>query len=223
MIKYVDVGGAFGTKSFLYPETYLTLYASIITKRPVKWVESRWEHLRATTHARDVKASISLAVRRDGRVVGLKGLVYADIGAYNISINANYAPFIAKQLTGPYDIPAADVRAVAVFTNKTPLGPYRGAGRPEAAFFYERMMDAVARELKIDPIEVRKNNLVGLEKMPYETPLGLKLDRLDYVGILKQGLEKFDYYGLKKYVEGARAGGRLVGLGRVWGKGLNSA
>jgi carbon-monoxide dehydrogenase large subunit len=112
-VEYIDVGGAFGTKSFLYPETFLTYYASVITKRPVKWVETRSEHLKATTHACEVKAKISLAVRRDGKAVGLNGLVYADIGAYNIFINANYAPFIERQLTGPYDIPAAEVRAVA--------------------------------------------------------------------------------------------------------------
>jgi CO/xanthine dehydrogenase Mo-binding subunit len=102
----------------------------MVLKRPVKWVETRSEHFKSTVHAREVRAKISLAFRKDGKVLALRGTVIADMGAYNLFINANYAPFIAQQLTGPYDIPIGEVRALAVFTNKTPAGPYRGAGRP---------------------------------------------------------------------------------------------
>ncbi|MEM2072794.1 MAG: xanthine dehydrogenase family protein molybdopterin-binding subunit [Candidatus Caldarchaeum sp.] len=212
-VDYVDVGGAFGTKTTIYPEYVLACYASLILKRPVKWVESRSEHMRGTIHAREVMAKLAFATAKDGRVRGIKGTVIADIGAYNFFINANYAPFIAQQLTGPYDVPAGEVRALAVFTNKTPLGPLRGAGRPEAAFFYERMMDLVARELGLDPVEVRMRNLVRLESMPYSNPFGLTLDREDYTSMLKEAVMRFEYQKLRSQVQEARREGRLVGLG----------
>ncbi len=213
IVHYVDVGGAFGVKSFLYPEYVLACFAAMVLKRPVKWVETRSEHLKGTVQAREVRAKLSLAVRKDGKVLALKGTVIADIGAYNIFINANYAPFIAQQLTGPYDIPIGEVRALAVFTNKTPAGPYRGAGRPEAAFFYERMMDLVADELGLDPIEVRMRNLITLEKMPYKNPFGLTLDREDYTTIMLEVLKRSNYESLKSIVEESRQKGNLVGLG----------
>jgi CO/xanthine dehydrogenase Mo-binding subunit len=212
-VHYVDVGGAFGVKSFLYPEYVLACFAAAVLKRPVKWVETRSEHLKSTVHSREVRAKLSLAVRKDGKVLALRGTVIADIGAYNLFINANYAPFIAQQLTGPYDIPIGEVRALAVFTNKTPAGPYRGAGRPEAAFFYERTMDLVADELGLDPIEVRMRNLVTLEKMPYKNPFGLTLDREDYASILLEAVKRSDYERLRSAVEEGRRKGRLVGIG----------
>ncbi|MEM0455106.1 MAG: xanthine dehydrogenase family protein molybdopterin-binding subunit, partial [Nitrososphaerota archaeon] len=213
VVHYVDVGGAFGSKSFLYPEYVLACFAAMVLKRPVKWVETRSEHLRSTIHAREVRARVSLALRNDGKILALRGTVIADIGAYNLFINANYAPFIAQQLTGPYDIPVGEVRAIAVFTNKTPAGPYRGAGRPEAAFFYERMMDLVADELGLDPIEVRMRNLIALEKMPYRNPFGLTLDKEDYASILREAVKRFDYERLRSAVEEGRRRGKLVGLG----------
>ncbi|MCS7094447.1 MAG: xanthine dehydrogenase family protein molybdopterin-binding subunit [Thaumarchaeota archaeon] len=215
IVEHVDVGGAFGVKSFLYPEQVLVCYAALILKRPVKWIETRSEHLRCTTHSRDVRANLSLAVKRDGKILGIRGTVIADIGAYNIFVNPNYAPFIAQQLTGPYDISAGEVRAISVFTNKTPLGPYRGAGRPEAAYFYERMVDLVAEELGLDPVEVRKRNLVPREKMPYRNPFGLTLDVEDYNAILNKAIKEFRYEELKRSVSEAKAKGELVGIGVV--------
>ncbi|MCS7142923.1 MAG: xanthine dehydrogenase family protein molybdopterin-binding subunit [Aigarchaeota archaeon] len=212
-VNVVDVGGAFGTKSSLYPEYVLASYASLILKRPVKWFETRWEHMRSTTHGRDVQARISLAVNKEGKVLGMKGTVIADIGAFNVFINANYAPFIGAQLTGPYAIRAGEVRAISVFTNKTPLGPYRGAGRPEAAFFYESMMNLVAKELGLDPIEVRLRNLLEPSEMPFQTPLGLTVDREDYREILRTALNRFDYKRLREEVRRERARGKLIGIG----------
>lgn len=208
-----DVGGAFGSKSPVYPEYVLACYASKVLKNPIKWIETRMEHLVATYHGRDVRARLSLAAKRDGTILGIRGRVLADIGAYNFFINANYAPFVSQQLTGPYSIKAATVETLSVFTNKTPIGPYRGAGRPEAAFFYERMMDLAAEELKMDPAEIRMKNLVRPEKMPYSNPLGLTLDPEDYPSILRRALNASDYEGMKMRAEADRNRGRLVGLG----------
>ncbi|MDW8041609.1 MAG: xanthine dehydrogenase family protein molybdopterin-binding subunit [Nitrososphaerota archaeon] len=215
VMEYVDVGGAFGVKSFVYPEHVLVSYAALILKRPVKWIETRSEHLKCTVQSRDVRANLTIAAKRDGKILAIKGTVIADIGAYNVFINPNYAPFIAQQLTGPYYITSGEVRAIAVFTNKTPVGPYRGAGRPEAAYFYERMIDLLAEELGLDPVDVRRRNLVPKEKMPFRNPFGLTLDVEDYNVILDRALEDFRYSELKRTVTDAKRRGELVGLGVI--------
>lgn len=215
VMEYVDVGGAFGVKSFVYPEHVLVSYAALILKRPVKWIETRSEHLKCTVQSRDVRANLTIAAKRDGKILAIKGTVIADIGAYNVFINPNYAPFIAQQLTGPYYITSGEVRAIAVFTNKTPVGPYRGAGRPEAAYFYERMIDLLAEELGLDPVDVRRRNLVPREKMPFRNPFGLTLDVEDYNVILDRALEDFRYSELKRTVTDAKRRGELVGLGVI--------
>jgi len=217
-IIQTDVGGAFGSKSQLFPEYALACYAAMKLRRPVKWIETRKENLIATHHGRDVMADISLAAKRDGEILGLRGRVVADVGAYSFSVNTRYGTFVADQLTGPYRTPLARVEVLNVFTNKTPLGPYRGAGRPEAAFFYERMMDLLADELKLDEVEVRQRNFVRPEEMPYASPTGFVLDTEDYRSIVKKSLDFLEYRKIseqisKTGVSGASSAPLLLGLG----------
>ncbi|MEM4302624.1 MAG: xanthine dehydrogenase family protein molybdopterin-binding subunit [Candidatus Caldarchaeum sp.] len=208
-----DVGGAFGSKGAVYPEYILTIYASLVLKRPVKWVEKRAENLIATHHGRGVSAKLSLAATRKGIVLGIKGEILSDLGAFNHFINISIAPFIAQQITGPYSVGAASIRVTSVFTNKTPKGPYRGAGRPEAAFFHERMMDLLADELGMDPLELRKRNLVKKSQMPYKTPLGIMLDPADYLNVLHEASRSSRYEEVKRWAVEERRKGRRVGVG----------
>lgn len=168
-----DTGGAFGSKGGVYPEYIIAAYASMKTRRPVKWVETRTEHLQASNHGRGAMAHIKLYAKRSGQVTGIEGKVYVDAGAYAFGINLFAPRFIAFQITGPYAIRNAYVEAYSVCTNKVPLGPYRGAGRPEAAFFIERMMDKLADTLGMNPVDVRLANTVdGV----FTSPLGLKVE-----------------------------------------------
>jgi carbon-monoxide dehydrogenase large subunit len=168
-----DTGGAFGSKGGVYPEYVIAAYASMKTRHPVRWTESRTEHLISSNHGRGSKASVKIFANRDGTVVGLKADVITDAGAYFTGLNAFAPGFIGLQVTGPYAIRNAHVRARSVYTNKVPLGPYRGAGRPEAAFFIERMMDLLADELGMDPVDVRiKNTVDGL----FVSPTGLRVE-----------------------------------------------
>jgi carbon-monoxide dehydrogenase large subunit len=167
-----DTGGAFGTKSSVYPEYLIAAHLSIKTRRPVKWIETRSEHLLTTSHGRGERAEVELYAERSGVVVGVKAKVLGDAGAY--AGFGSFAPsFIGFQFTGPYAVKNAYVEATSVYTNKVPMGPYRGAGRPEAAFFMERMMDMLADELKMDPVDVR---LVNTSTQPFRSPLGLEID-----------------------------------------------
>jgi aerobic carbon-monoxide dehydrogenase large subunit len=169
----MDTGGAFGAKSALYPEYAVACYASMKTGRPVKWIETRSEHLQATSQGRGARGRMKVYAERSGRVLGVKADVLVDSGAFALGVGAMSGRFIGFQLTGPYAIQNALVEATNVFTNKVPGGPYRGAGRPEAAFFVERMMDLLADELKLDPVEVRLRNA---SPAPFVSPLGMKLD-----------------------------------------------
>lgn len=171
----MDTGGAFGSKSALYPEYAIACYASMKTRKPVKWVESRAEHLQATNQGRGARAKMKFFADRDGRVLGVKADLLIDSGAFAVGIGAAAPRFIGYQITGPYAIQKVLVKGNSVYTNKVPLGPYRGAGRPEAAFFVERMMDLLADELKLDPVEVRLRNASPKE---FTSPLGLKIDPL---------------------------------------------
>jgi carbon-monoxide dehydrogenase large subunit len=169
----MDTGGAFGLKSGLYPEYAVASYVSMKTGRPVKWVETRSEHLQVAGQGRGANGKVKFFAERNGRVLGVKADVLIDSGAFALGI-AVFAPrFMANQITGPYAIGKAFVTATSVYTNKAPYGPYRGQGRPESAFFYERMMDLLADELKMDPVEVRLRNA---SPNPFVSPLGLKIE-----------------------------------------------
>ncbi len=208
-----DVGGAFGSKTPPYPEHLLAVHAAMKLGRPVKWVESRREHLIASSHSRDIRGKVSVAADNNGRIKGVKATIIADIGAYAFFVNPLFGIFTAQQITGPYDIRAAYVDVKAVYTNKTPTGPYRGFSRPEAAFIYERAVDMLADHLGIDPAEVRVRNLVRYEDMPYKTPLGLELDPEDYHDIINKALNIFNYHSVRVELEAERRKGRMIGLG----------
>ncbi|MGZ4852744.1 MAG: xanthine dehydrogenase family protein molybdopterin-binding subunit [Halobacteriota archaeon] len=167
-----DTGGAFGVKSALYPEYVMAAYAALTYRRPVKWIESRSEHLAASQPGRGVHGTMKLFASTEGRVEALRAEVTTDAGAFGGTSGTSSPFFIARQLTGPYGIENARVRASSVMTNKPPQGPYRGAGRPEAAFFIERMMDALADEVGMGADEVR---LANTTEKRFTSPLGLEI------------------------------------------------
>ncbi|MGZ4891312.1 MAG: xanthine dehydrogenase family protein molybdopterin-binding subunit [Halobacteriota archaeon] len=172
-VVQADTGGAFGVKSALYPEYVMAAYAAMTYGRPVKWIESRSEHLAASQPGRGVQGTMKLFAGTDGTVEALRAEVTTDAGAFGGTAGTFSPFFIAMQLTGPYGIEKARVRATSVMTNKAPQGPYRGAGRPEAAFFIERMMDALADEVGKGADEVR---LVNTTTQRFTSPLGLEID-----------------------------------------------
>ncbi len=197
-IIQADTGGGFGLKGGMYTEYLIAAYAAMKYKRPVKWVETRREHMMASRPGRGVKGKMKLFADRSGRVLGLKGEVIVEGGAFSGGMGEFASNFIALQCTGPYLIQKAHVRALSVYTNKVPLGPYRGAGRPEAAFFIERMMDKLADELKMDPADVR---LLNATTEPFKSPTGLEFDPSR--PFIEKALNEFNY---RKRVANGNAG-----------------
>ena len=208
-----EVGGGFGAKINIYAEEYV---AALVSKKlgiPVKWIEDRSEAFVATTHGRDLLGYIDIAATRDGKVLGLKMRLIADIGAYNMLLTAAIPTLTMLMANGTYDIPAIRTTLTEVFTNKTPTDAYRGAGRPEATYFLERAMDMLARELKLDPAEVRRRNFIAADTFPFATQMGAVYDSGDYDRALNRALEAANWDALKAERDAARREGRLVGLG----------
>jgi carbon-monoxide dehydrogenase large subunit len=208
-----EVGGGFGAKINIYAEEYV---AAAISKRlgiPVKWIEDRSEAFVATIHGRDILGYIDLAAKRDGTVLGLKMRLIADIGAYNMLLTAAIPTLTMLMANATYNIPAIRATLTEVFTNKTPTDAYRGAGRPEATYFVERAMDMLARELNMDPAEVRRKNFIPKDKFPFATQMGAVYDSGDYEKALDRALKNSNWTELKKQRDAAKAQGRLVGLG----------
>ncbi|MCA6106732.1 xanthine dehydrogenase family protein molybdopterin-binding subunit [Bradyrhizobium cenepequi] len=225
----VDVGGGFGSRGEFYPEDYLIPAAARIVGRPVKWTEDRREHIMSANHARDIECDVEFAVSRDGRFIGLRGQIWADIGAY-IRTNGSVGPRnVAQFMSGPYCIEHIDLKSSMLTTNKTPCGTYRGPGRYETDFIRERMIDLVAQDLKIDRVELRRRNLVADAQMPYPlasiTPYdsSTELDSGDYHAVFDRCLREFGwdersklrgqlidgyYHGLAigSFIEGGAAG-----------------
>ena len=198
-----DVGGGFGAKINIYAEEYV---AAAISKRlgiPVKWIEDRSEAFVATTHGRDIIGYVDLAAKRDGKVLGLKLRLIADIGAYNMLLTAAIPTLTMLMANATYDIPAIRTTLTEVFTNKTPTDAYRGAGRPEATYFVERAMDMLARELEMDPAELRRKNFIPSDQFPFTTQMGAVYDSGDYEKALDVGAEEVRLGGAE---EGARRG-----------------
>jgi aerobic carbon-monoxide dehydrogenase large subunit len=208
-----EVGGGFGAKINIYGEEYVAAAISKQLGIPLKWIEDRSEAFVATTHGRDILAYVDLAARRDGKVLGLKMRLIADIGAYNMLLTAAVPTLTMLMANGTYDIPAIRTTLTEVFTNKTPTDAYRGAGRPEATYFLERAMDMLARELNMDPAEVRRRNFIPSDKFPYATQMGAVYDSGNYEAALDRALQRADWEALKAERDAARAQGRLVGLG----------
>jgi carbon-monoxide dehydrogenase large subunit len=208
-----EVGGGFGAKINIYGEEYVAAAISKQLGVPIKWIEERSEAFLATTHGRDIIAYVDVAARRDGKILGLKMRLIADIGAYNMLLTAAIPTLTMLMANGTYDIPAVRTTLTEVFTNKTPTDAYRGAGRPEATYFVERAMDMVAHELKMDPAELRRKNLIPKDRFPFATQMGAVYDSGDYEAALNLALERAQWPTLVKERDAARAEGRLVGLG----------
>jgi len=203
------VGGAFGSKLLVYPEEVWVAAAAYRLKAPVKWVAARSEDFKATTHGRALTLEYRVGASRDGRILAVTGTVYADAGAYYWG--EGLADTAAQMLPGPYDIRHGRVRAVAVLTNKTPLSAYRGAGRPEATLFIERIMDHVADVLGMDRVEIRRRNLI--RQLPYRNVFGITYDTGDYVATFERGLERLGYRDLKRWADEEAKRGRIIGVG----------
>jgi len=209
-----DVGGGFGSKIFVYPEECVVTWASRALSRPVKWTAERRESFLTDSHGRDHYSDAEMALSADGRILGLRVKTVANMGAY-LSLFAPCVPtyLYATLLAGAYLTPAIHCEVTAAFTNTTPVDAYRGAGRPEACYLVERMVDLSARELGIDPLEIRQKNFIPKDKFPYQTPVALLYDSGDYQGALDKALEAFDYRAFRKEQEQARKQGRYLGVG----------
>jgi carbon-monoxide dehydrogenase large subunit len=208
-----DVGGGFGTKLFPYREYALAAVAAKRTGKPVKWVCERTEHFLGDSHGRDNISTARLALDDKGRFLALDLDIVADMGAY-LSCYAPYIPWLgAGMATGAYDIPAAHVRLRAAYTNTVPVDAYRGAGRPEASYLIERLVDAAARELDIGPDTLRRRNLIKPKAMPYTTPTGKIYDSGDFAGTLARAQEIADWNGFNKRAAASKRAGKLRGIG----------
>jgi carbon-monoxide dehydrogenase large subunit len=209
-----DVGGGFGAKGWQYVDHRLTLWAARKLGRPVKWRCERSELVLADEHGRDNVGDIELALDADGRFLGLRLHMLASIGAYIASDRQLLTPFgQIGTVTGVYDIPAAHVSIDAVLSNTNPTAPYRGAGRPEAAYLIERIIEAAAQELRVDPIELRRRNIIPTQKLPYRAPLGPYYDCGEFEKNMDLALEAADYAGFAARREASRAAGKLRGVG----------
>ena len=191
-----EVGGTFGMKDCIFPEDILVPYLSLLLRKPVKWIEDRQENLLAY-HGRGMDLDMELAVKGDGTILGMRFTVFADLGAFFLLTTAS-APFNAlRRVAGPYHIPAVQLKMVGAVTNKTPTGAYRGTGGPESAFCMERSLDMIARDLGLDPVEVRRRNFIPVDAFPYETATGVTYDAADYTQGFQRALDLSDYYGWK--------------------------
>src|SRR5881628_1734518 len=213
-----DLGGGFGTKASGYPEDHLVPIAAIVLNRPVKWVEDRREHMMSAAHARHQVHTISLAARRDGTIVGLRDRIWLDLGAYNVwGIVLPYNT--VAHLIGPHRIRSMRVDVRGVVTNKTPNAPYRGAGRPEAVFAMDRALDCLARELRMDPAEIRRHNYIRADELPYDLRMPyrdgnpLVYDTGDFPAALEGALAAAGYDEFRKEQELLRAAGVYRGIG----------
>ena len=209
-----DVGGGFGTKGWQYAEHRLTLWASRKVGRPVKWSADRSEAIQGDEHGRDNVTNAELAFDANGKIVGLRVKTIANIGAYLSAIRNLLSVFSnVGTLIGVYDIPAAHVAVTCVHSNTNPTAPYRGAGRPEATYVIERMMDEAARELGIEPTELRRRNMIASDAMPLKTALGLTYDCGAFVENQEAVLKMADYAGFAARKAESKARGKLRGIG----------
>ena len=213
-----DVGGGFGSKIFHYAEEALVTIAAKRIGRPVKWTAERSESFVTDCHGRDHQTHAELAVRKDGKVLGLRITTYANLGAYLSTFSTAVPTYLYGTLwQGVYDTPAIYGEVYGVFTHTTPVDAYRGAGRPESTYLLERLMDTAARKLGMDPAEFRRKNFIppfdGVNQPGYQTQVALQYDSGNYEATLNKALEIIDYAGLRKQQEEARKKGRYIGIG----------
>lgn len=207
-----DVGGGFGSKIYIYPEEIVCLWASKKTGVPVKWVADRTESFLADAHGRDHVSTVEMAFDKDNRITGLKVDTIANIGAY-MSLFSSCVPtyLYATLLSGQYNIPAIHANVRAVYTNTAPVDAYRGAGRPEATYVLERMMETAARELGVSPAELRRRNFIT--SFPHQTPVIMAYDAGDYNASLDAAMKAADYAGFTRRKADAAKQGKLRGIG----------
>jgi carbon-monoxide dehydrogenase large subunit len=213
-----DVGGGFGPKLVFYPEDVVTALAAILLKRPVKWIEDRLEHFVATSQERDQYWDVEVAVDRDARLLGIRGSIVHDHGAYTArGVNLPYNS--AENVPLGYELPAYRMNVKVALTNKVAVTPVRGAGHPQGVFVMERLLDLVARELKLDRAEVRRRNLVPGDKMPYKTKLkargglAIELDSGDFPKCQQAALARAGWDDFPRLQAAARHEGRHIGIG----------
>ncbi len=209
-----DVGGGFGSKIFIYAEETVCLWASKRVRRPVKWTAERAESFLSDAHGRDHVTKAELAMDANGKFLGLRVHTIANLGAY-LSTFASCVPtyLYAPLLSGQYKIPAIYAEVDGVYTNTAPVDAYRGAGRPEATYVVERIVETAAREMGIDPAELRRRNFIGPDEYPYQTPVIMTYDCGDYNASLTKAMELADYGGLAARKAEARARAKLRGVG----------
>ena len=207
-----DVGGGFGSKIYLYPEDVVVTWASRQLGRPVKWTSDRSEAFVSDAHGRDHVTIAELALDKDGKFLAMRVRTTANLGAY-LSTFASCIPTIlyATLLAGQYKTPAIYCEVTAVFTNTTPVDAYRGAGRPEATYVVERLVETAAREMKLDPVALRRRNFIN--EFPYQTPVALCYDTGDYEATLSAAMKIADVAGFKDRREQSQRRGKLRGLG----------
>jgi aerobic carbon-monoxide dehydrogenase large subunit len=209
------VGGAFGGKSQTFPEYIVVAYLARMLGRPIRWIEDRREALQGATHGRSQRQRLRLAADYSGRILAVEALIDADVGAYPHT--GGFVPSMTGWvLSGAYRIPRLYARIRSVVTNRTPTASYRGAGRPEAAFALERLVDKLARRLALDPVELRLRNFISSHEFPYSSPTGASYDSGDYAGALRQALDLVGYDEVRMEQRRRRAAGGpepLIGIG----------
>ena len=208
-----DVGGGFGSKGCVYREDVLVCHVAQKLSRPVKWMATRSEDFLTTCQGRDQAMTSELALSKDGRMLGLKVRVVANLGAYLHSATAGPPQRMLVMAPGCYRIQDVRVEIVSAFTNTVPTGPYRGAGRPESVLNIERLADKAARDLGMDPLELRRKNFIQPHQFPYRTGVGVEYDSGDYEKSLSEALRLSDYDQLVRARDEARGRGELVGVG----------
>ncbi len=213
-----DVGGGFGTKALFFGEEAVVAACALRLGRPVKWIEDRWENFLTASQERDQYWDLEMALDRDGKIKAVRGTMIHDGGAY--VPHGIILPLItATTVPGPYVVPSYHLETIVAFTNKVPTAPVRGAGRPQAVFAMERLMDKAARQVGLDPAELRRRNLVQAAQMPYAVGLifrdgkPLTYDSGDYPACFEKALALADYAGFPARQAAARAAGRLIGIG----------
>ncbi len=209
-----NVGGSFGMKASVYPEYPCLLLAARLLGRPVKWTDERSESFLSDSHGRDHECDAALALDKDGRFLALRMEVFGNLGAY--LSNATTIPATqntTKNAIGVYATPLIEVTSRCMFTNTTPVGPYRGAGRPEGNYYMERLVETAAAEMGIDRVDIRRRNHIQPEQMPYKTPAGTEYDSGEFPTVLEKALALADWDGFTERAKDSRARGKLRGRG----------
>ncbi len=209
-----DIGGGFGMKAAVFPEDVVVAFAARALKRPVRYTAERIEEFLAASHGRDVESKAELALDADGRILALRVASLANMGAYatpaGVAIQLLIGPWVATSI---YDIPTIDIGIKAVLTHTLPTGPYRGAGRPEAIYMIERLMDAAARQTGIDRTELRRRNMIRPEQMPYKNPMDKTYDSGKFAHVMDRALALADWKGFAGRATASRSCGKLRGQG----------